>query len=158
MADIEDAGKACGDAKAKPRVMVKIPKVDYDTAMGFKAKYEAHIAERAKQDIPPLPLSAADVAAVIALLQKPPAGDEAFLLDLISNRVPPGVDDASYAKADFLGMVVKGQATSPVVSPVKAIELLGMMQGGYNVAPLVEALDASGEVATAAATALKASF
>mmetsp|Transcript_25964 Transcript_25964/g.77334 ORF Transcript_25964/g.77334 Transcript_25964/m.77334 type:complete len:912 (+) Transcript_25964:64-2799(+) len=156
MPDIEDAGKACGDdGKAKPRVMVKIPKVSYEEALGFKAKYQAHIDERAKTGIPPLPLSAADVAAVVALLPKPVAGDEAFLLDLITNRVPPGVDDASYAKADFLAAVVTGKASSPCLSPVKAVELLGMMQGGYNVAPLVNALDASPEVAAAAAEALK---
>jgi len=157
MPDIEDAGKTCGDeGKAKPRVMVKIPKVEYAEALGFKAKYEAHIEERLKAGgLPPLPLSSADVAAVTALLQKPPAGDEAFLLDLLTNRVPPGVDDASYAKADFLAMVVTGKATSPCLSPVLAIELLGMMQGGYNVAPLVDALDASEEVATAATKALK---
>mmetsp|Transcript_8119 Transcript_8119/g.17699 ORF Transcript_8119/g.17699 Transcript_8119/m.17699 type:complete len:912 (-) Transcript_8119:551-3286(-) len=156
MPDIEDAGKACGDdGKAKPRVMVKIPKVSYEEALGFKAKYQAHIDERAKTGIPPLPLSAADVAAVVALLPKPVAGDEAFLLDLITNRVPPGVDDASYAKADFLAAVVTGKASSPCLSPVKAVELLGMMQGGYNVAPLVAALDAAADVATAAAQALK---
>lgn len=156
MPDIEDSGKGCEpQASAKPRVMVKIPKVTYDEALGFKAKYDAHVAERATMDIPPLPLNEKDVACVTELLKNPPAGQEDFLVELISDRVPPGVDPASYAKADFLAAVVKGDVSSPLITPVKAIELLGTMQGGYNVAPLIEALDASAEVAAAAATALK---
>lgn len=80
-------------------------------------------------------------AEVVELLQKPPAGEEAFLFDLLSQRVPAGVDEAAKVKAAFLAGIVKGKNKSPLISPEKAIELLGTMQGGYNVNPLVEALE-----------------
>ena len=66
--------------------------------------YREHVAERDGLGIPPKPLNAEQVAAVIELLKAPPAGEEAFLLDLISNRVPPGVDEAAYVKAGFLSV------------------------------------------------------
>ena len=104
-------------------------------------EYRKHVAERAAQGIVPKPLDASQMAALVELLKNPPAGEEEFLTDLLVNRVPPGVDEAAYVKAGFLAAVAKGETTSPLVSPEKAIELLGTMQGGYNIHPLIEALD-----------------
>src|SRR5690606_7755987 len=84
----------------------------------------------------------------------PPKGEEAFLLDLLENRIPPGVDQAAYVKAAFLADVAKGRASSPLVSREHATRLLGTMQGGYNVEPLVDLLD-DAAVGKAAADALK---
>ncbi|MEW8205693.1 MAG: hypothetical protein AB2746_06170, partial [Candidatus Thiodiazotropha taylori] len=77
--------------------------------------YRQHVAERAEQGIPPLPLNAQQVADLVELLKSPPAGEEETLLDLLTNRVPPGVDDAAYVKAGFLAAVAKGEAASPLV-------------------------------------------
>ena len=104
-------------------------------------EYRKHVAERAKLGIVPLPLSAKQVADLVELLKAPPAGEEEFLLDLISNRVPPGVDEAAYVKAGFLSAVARGETESPLVDRMKAVELLGTMLGGYNVSTLVELLD-----------------
>ena len=104
-------------------------------------EYRKHVAERAAQGIVPKPIDATQMAALVELLKSPPAGEEEFLLDLLSNRVPPGVDEAAYVKAGFLAAIVKGEATSPLVTAEKAVELLGTMQGGYNIHPLIEALD-----------------
>jgi aconitate hydratase 2 / 2-methylisocitrate dehydratase len=103
--------------------------------------YRAHLAERAAQGIAPLPLSAAQVAELIPLLQNPTAGDESLLVELISERVPPGVDEAAYVKAGFLTAIVKGEANSPLIDAALAIQLLGNMHGGYNISTLVELLD-----------------
>ncbi|OQX42032.1 MAG: hypothetical protein B0D88_07115, partial [Candidatus Sedimenticola endophacoides] len=103
--------------------------------------YRKHLQERAAEAIPPLPLNAEQVAALVELLKNPPEGEEAFLLDLISNRVPAGVDQAAYVKAAFLADLAKGEAASPLIDRVKATQLLGTMLGGYNIAPLIEALD-----------------
>ncbi|KYP97107.1 bifunctional aconitate hydratase 2/2-methylisocitrate dehydratase, partial [Sodalis-like endosymbiont of Proechinophthirus fluctus] len=103
--------------------------------------YRKHVAERAAQGITPKPLDAVQMAALVELLKNPAAGEEAYLLDLLTNRVPPGVDEAAYVKAGFLAAVAKGEVSSPLVTAEKAIELLGTMQGGYNIAPLVDALD-----------------
>ncbi|WP_341305415.1 bifunctional aconitate hydratase 2/2-methylisocitrate dehydratase [Pseudomonas sp. TMP25] len=103
--------------------------------------YRKHVAERAAQGIVPQPLNAEQTAGLIELLKTPPAGEDAVLLDLITNRVPPGVDEAAYVKAGFLSAVAKGEATSPLISAQHAVELLGTMQGGYNIATLVELLD-----------------
>lgn len=116
--------------------------------------YRKHVAERAAQGIVPKPLDAVQMAALVELLKTPPAGEEAYLLDLLTNRVPPGVDEAAYVKAGFLAAVAKGEASSPLVTAEKAIELLGTMQGGYNIAPLVDALD-NEALAPIAARALK---
>jgi aconitate hydratase 2/2-methylisocitrate dehydratase len=116
--------------------------------------YRQHAAERAALGIPPLPLSAQQVAQVIELIQNPPAGEEAFLLDLITHRVPPGVDDAAKVKASFLAAVAHGDLKVGLVSKAKATELLGTMVGGYNVHPLIELLD-DAEVAAVAAEGLK---
>jgi len=118
------------------------------------AAYRQHAAERAALGIPPLPLDAKQTAAMIELIKSPPAGEEAFLLDLLTHRVPPGVDDAAKVKASFLAAVAHGDLTVALVSKAKATELLGTMVGGYNVKPLIELLD-DAAVAPIAATALK---
>ena len=116
--------------------------------------YRQHVAERAALGIPPLPLSAAQVAELIDLIKSPPAGEDAFLLDLLTHRVPPGVDDAAKVKASFLAAVAHGEVKTALVSKAKATELLGTMVGGYNVHPLIELLDDT-EVAALAAEGLK---
>ncbi|EMI5491323.1 bifunctional aconitate hydratase 2/2-methylisocitrate dehydratase [Providencia stuartii] len=115
--------------------------------------YRKHVAERAAQGIVPKPLDAAQVAALVELLKNPPKGEEDFLLDLLTNRVPPGVDEAAYVKAGFLAAIAKGETASPLISPEKAVELLGTMQGGYNIHALIEALD-DAKLAPIAAKAL----
>ena len=112
--------------------------------------YRKHVEERAAQGVVPQPLNAEQTAGLVDLLKNPPAGEEEFLLDLLTNRVPPGVDEAAYVKAGFLSAVAKGEATSPLLSKERAVELLGTMQGGYNIATLVELLDDSALAATAA--------
>ena len=103
--------------------------------------YQKHVEERATQGIPPLPLNAEQVADLVELLKKPSAGDDETLVDLLTNRIPPGVDEAAYVKAGFLAAVAKGEAESPLVSKSRAVELLGTMMGGYNIQPLIELLD-----------------
>ncbi|MDR9468728.1 bifunctional aconitate hydratase 2/2-methylisocitrate dehydratase [Marinospirillum sp.] len=103
--------------------------------------YRKHVEERAQEGVPPKPLDAEQTAALVDLLKNPPAGEEEFLVDLISNRVPAGVDEAAYVKAGFLSAVAKGEASSPLISTEKAVQLLGTMQGGYNIATLVELLE-----------------
>jgi aconitate hydratase 2/2-methylisocitrate dehydratase len=115
-------------------------------------EYRKHVAERAAEGIVPKPLDAEQVAALVDLLKQPPAGEEDFILDLLTHRIPAGVDEAAYVKAAFLADVAKGVAVSPIVSPQKATELLGTMLGGYNIAPLIELLDNP----TLAATSAKA--
>jgi len=102
--------------------------------------YRKHVAERAEQGIVPKPLNAEQVAALIELLKNPPAGEEAFILDLISTRVPAGVDEAAYVKAGFLSALAKGEVSSPVIDKPLAVKLLGSMLGGYNIATLVQLL------------------
>ncbi|WP_145535069.1 bifunctional aconitate hydratase 2/2-methylisocitrate dehydratase [Yersinia alsatica] len=104
-------------------------------------EYRKHVAERAAEGIVPKPLDASQMAALVESLKNPPAGEEEFLLDLLINRVPPGVDEAAYVKAGFLAAIVKGEAHSLLITAEKAIELLGTMQGGYNIHPLIDALD-----------------
>jgi len=116
--------------------------------------YRDHVAERAALGIPPLPLTAQQVADVIELIKNPPQGEEAFLLDLITHRVPPGVDDAAKVKASFLSAVAHGDISVALISKAKATELLGTMVGGYNVKPLIDLLDHP-EVAGVAAEGLK---
>lgn len=103
--------------------------------------YRAHVAERAAEGIVPKPLSAAQVAELIELLKNPPAGEGEFIVDLISNRVPAGVDEAAYVKAGFLSAVAKGEVNSPLIDRALAVKLLGTMLGGYNISTLVEMLD-----------------
>lgn len=99
------------------------------------------MAERAKEGIPPLPLKPEQVAGLVELLKNPPSGEEAFLLELISERVPAGVDQAAYVKAAFLADVTKGAAQSPLIGRIEAVRLLGTMLGGYNITPMIAALD-----------------
>ena len=103
--------------------------------------YRKHIEERAALGIVPQPLNAEQTAGLVELLKNPPAGEEAFLVDLITNRVPPGVDEAAYVKAGFLSAIAKGEAKSPLIDKKRAVELLGTMQGGYNIVTLVNLLD-----------------
>ena len=117
--------------------------------------YREHVAERAALGIPPLALSAGQTAELIELIKNPPAGeDSAFLLDLLTHRVPPGVDDAAKVKASFLSAVAKGELKVALIGKAKATELLGTMVGGYNVQPLIALLD-DAEVAAVAAAGLK---
>lgn len=102
--------------------------------------YRQQTAERAKLGIPPLPLTAEETSQVCELLKSPPAGESDYLLHLIRDRVPPGVDQAAYVKAGFLTGIAKGEFSSPLISPKYAVELLGTMLGGYNVQSLVDLL------------------
>lgn len=115
--------------------------------------YRKHVEERAAQDVPPLPLNPRQTAELIALLNVPPAGEEEMLLDLFINRVPAGVDQAAYIKAAFLAAIAKGEAQSPLIDRSRAVELLGTMLGGYNIQPLIDALDDE-QLAPLAAAAL----
>jgi aconitate hydratase 2 / 2-methylisocitrate dehydratase len=103
--------------------------------------YRNHVKERAEQGIVPKPLSAEQVTDLVELLKNPPAGEEEFLLDLLAYRIPAGVDEAAYVKAAFLSAVAKGEETSPLLDRKRAVELLGTMLGGYNIATLVELLE-----------------
>ncbi|MDK2602047.1 bifunctional aconitate hydratase 2/2-methylisocitrate dehydratase [Vibrio vulnificus] len=103
--------------------------------------YRKHVEERAAEGVVPKPLDAEQVAGLVELLKNPPQGEEEFLLDLLENRIPPGVDEAAYVKAGFLAAVIRGEASSSLVSREHAAKLLGTMQGGYNIEPLVALLD-----------------
>jgi aconitate hydratase 2/2-methylisocitrate dehydratase len=116
--------------------------------------YRAHVAERAVLGIPPLPLSAKQTGELIELLKNPPQGEEATLVDLITHRVPAGVDDAAKVKASYLAAVAHGTEKCALISREKATELLGTMLGGYNISPLVDLLD-DAAVAAVAANGLK---
>ncbi|GLQ46203.1 aconitate hydratase B [Dyella lipolytica] len=116
--------------------------------------YRQHVAERAALGIPPLPLSAQQTADLVDLLKNPPAGEEAVLVDLITHRVPAGVDDAAKVKASYLAAVAFGTEKCTLISREKATELLGTMLGGYNIHPLIELLD-DAQVGGIAAEALK---
>jgi len=115
--------------------------------------YRKHIAERAEIGIVPKPLDAAQTAELIELLKTPPAGEEETILELITNRVPAGVDEAAYVKAGFLAAITKGEASSPLIDKIHAVKLLGTMLGGYNIQPLIDCLD-DDALASEAATAL----
>ena len=104
-------------------------------------EYREHVNKRKSQNIPPKPLNADQTSDLVKLLKNPPKGEENFLLDLISNRVPPGVDEAAYVKASFLSAVATAKDHSPIISRELSVKLLGQMLGGYNVATLVELLD-----------------
>ena len=116
--------------------------------------YRHHVAERAALGIPPLPLSAQQTADVIELLKNPPAGEAEFLLELLTHRVPAGVDDAAKVKASYLAAIALGSEVNPLITRERATELLGTMLGGYNVAPLVQLLE-DATVGAIAADALK---
>ena len=113
--------------------------------------YRQHIEERAAEGVVPKPLSAEQVNGLVELLRQPPAGEEAFILDLLENRIPAGVDDAAYVKAGFLTALANGDATSPLIDARRATELLGTMLGGYNIESLISLLDKPEVAETAAA-------
>ncbi len=115
--------------------------------------YRQHVAERAEQGIAPKPLNEQQVTELVELLKNPPKGEEAFLLELLTHRIPPGVDQAAYVKAGFLAAITRGQTSSPLIDKKHATELLGTMLGGYNIEPLIALLDDQ-EVAAIAAKAL----
>jgi len=116
--------------------------------------YRDHVAERAALGIPPLPLTAKQTGELVELLKNPPAGEEATLVELITHRVPAGVDDAAKVKASYLAAVAHGSEKCPLISREQATELLGTMLGGYNLTPLIDLLD-DAAVAAVAAEALK---
>ncbi|MFB2878512.1 bifunctional aconitate hydratase 2/2-methylisocitrate dehydratase [Floridanema aerugineum] len=117
--------------------------------------YRQQVEERAKLGIPPLPLSAQETSELCELLKNPPAGEEEYLVELLRDRVPPGVDPAAYVKAGFLTAIAKGEITSPLIAPEWAVYLLGTMVGGYNVQSLIELLKAKNPaIASHAASAL----
>ena len=116
--------------------------------------YRSHVAERAAQGIPPLPLDAKQTAELIELIKGPQTADADYLMDMLTHRVPPGVDDAAKVKASFLAAVAHEDIVVGLISKAKATQLLGTMVGGYNVKPLIDLLDDS-EVAAVAAQALK---
>ena len=103
--------------------------------------YKEHVEERLSQGIPPLPLNAEQVSELVELLKSPPSGEEEYILDLITNRTPAGVDPAAYVKAAFLTAIAKGEANSPLIDKKHATELLGTMLGGYNVESLIGLLE-----------------
>src|SRR5690625_807560 len=116
--------------------------------------YRQHVAERAALGIPPLPLTAQQTADVIELLKNPPADEADFLLELITHRVPAGVDDAAKVKASYLAALAFGEERNELISAKKATYLLGTMLGGYNIDPLIRLLDHE-DLAPTAAEALK---
>ncbi|MCP4414271.1 MAG: bifunctional aconitate hydratase 2/2-methylisocitrate dehydratase [Gammaproteobacteria bacterium] len=116
--------------------------------------YRDHVEERALQGIVPKPVSAEQMSDLVDLIKNPPAGEDDFLKDLLSNRVPAGVDQAAYIKAGFLTAIAKGETISPLVNKEQAVELLGTMLGGYNITTLVELLD-DNELADLSAEQLK---
>ncbi len=103
--------------------------------------YRQHVAERAAEGVVPKPLDAPQTAALIELFKNPPSNETDFILDLLANRIPAGVDEAAYVKAGFLAAIAKGENTSPILTAERATELLGTMLGGYNIAPLIDLLD-----------------
>ena len=113
--------------------------------------YRQHITERATLGIPPLPLNAQQTSELCELLKNPPPGEEETLMELLRDRIPPGVDEAAYVKAGFLTAIAKGEVTSPLITPQGAISLLGTMVGGYNVQSLVELLKSRDEILAAEA-------
>jgi len=115
--------------------------------------YNQHVAEREAQGLPPLALDAEQTAALVELVKNPPAGEEEFLVNLLVERVPAGVDDAAYVKAAFLAAITKGEVSSPLIDAARATELLGTMLGGYNIESLISALD-NDAIAPIAVTAL----
>ncbi len=124
--------------------------------MSLIEDYKKHTEERAKLNVPPLPLTAEQTAELVELLKESPVKEPEYLLDLLKNHVPAGVDDAAYVKAAFLNDIVQGKAKSDVISKLDAIKILGKMLGGYNVGPLVDALKLDDEeLAQAAANELK---
>ena len=116
--------------------------------------YNRHVEERAAQGLPPLPLSPEQVAELVALLENPQAGRAGLLVDLLTHRVPPGVDGAAQVKAEFLTALAKGERHCSLIDRKRATELLGTMLGGYNLQALIDLLDDE-DMAPIAAAGLK---
>lgn len=110
-------------------------------AIEVLSQYREHVIVRANDNVVPQPLNVAQVVAVVELIQNPPANEQDFLLDLLTYRVPAGVDEAAYVKAGFLAAIAKGESFSSIIDAPRATELLGTMLGGYNIAPLIDLLD-----------------
>ena len=124
--------------------------------MGLIEAYKKHTEERAGQGVPPLPLNAEQTAELVSLLAAKPVPEPEYVLDLFTNHISPGVDEAAKVKAEFLDALIHGKAASEIISAPEAVAILGTMLGGYNVAPLIEALEhADSAVAAAAAEQLK---
>ena len=123
--------------------------------MSLLSTYKAHTEQRAKLGVPPLALTADQVADLVELLKTSPVVETKYVMDMFENKIPAGVDDAAYVKAAFLNDVVQGNVSCDCISQVKACEILGLMLGGFNVTPLVKALKIDGDVANTAATQLK---
>ena len=119
--------------------------------------YRAHIQERQRLGIPPKPLSPEWTSQLTELLKNPPAGEEDYLIDLITNRVPPGVDESAYVKAGFLTAIAQGKTICPIIGREQSVILLGQMHGGYNVATLINLLD-DNQLAELAAEQLKSTL
>ena len=103
--------------------------------------YRQHVAERSALGIPPQPLSAQHMADLISLLKNPPPGESEFLIDLLTHRVPAGVDDAAKIKAGFLAAILNKTETCTLVDRKRAVKLLGTMLGGFNIKPLIDVID-----------------
>ena len=123
--------------------------------MAFIEDYKAHTEERSALGVPPLALTAQQVAELVELLKASPIVEQDYVMDIFENKIPAGVDDAAYVKAAFLNDVVQGNTSCDAIDAVKACEILGKMLGGFNVTPLVEALKIDGDVANTAAEQLK---
>jgi len=124
--------------------------------MALLEEYKAHTTQRAELGVPPLALTAEQTAELVELLKASPIVDKDYAMDMFENKVPAGVDDAAYIKAAFLNDIIQGNASCTEIDAVKATFLLGTMLGGFNVAPLVDALKSSDTaVAESAATQLK---
>ncbi|WP_294964243.1 bifunctional aconitate hydratase 2/2-methylisocitrate dehydratase [Sulfurimonas sp.] len=123
--------------------------------MAFLEDYKAHTKERAALGAPPLALTAEETAELVELLKASPIVEQDYAMDIFENKVPAGVDDAAYVKAAFLNDVVQGNVSCESIDAVKACQILGLMLGGFNVTPLVEALKLDTNVANAAAEQLK---
>lgn len=117
------------------------PTVFFQEVLKVLEAYRKHVEERAAEGIPPLPLDAQQVADLVELIKNPPAGEEDYIMDLLVNRVPPGVDQAAYVKAAFLTDIAEGKISVDLIDRPKATFLLGTMLGGYNIEPLIKLLD-----------------
>lgn len=123
--------------------------------MAFLEEYKAHTKERAALGVPPLALTAEQTAELVELLKASPIVEQDYAMDIFVNKIPAGVDDAAYVKAAFLNDIVQGNVSCDAIDAVRACEILGLMLGGFNVTPLVEALKIDGDIANAAANQLK---
>ncbi|MBU1235930.1 MAG: bifunctional aconitate hydratase 2/2-methylisocitrate dehydratase [Gammaproteobacteria bacterium] len=149
-----DFEKTSGAMRPSATLNVALASIAAGSKPSMLEGYRAHVAERAAMGIAPLPLTAAQTGELVELLRNPPAGEGDDLVELITNRVPAGVDDAAKVKAEYLARVAKGEESCSLISKLRATELLGTMLGGYNVKPLVDLL-ACKECGDAAAKALK---